>query len=869
MSEQDLPKGGNVSRRLVPRLRAAAASGWQTVAPQGQRLIAAETSPRLRMKIAGAGLAALVAIGALFVYTYAALLLPLTPGMESLRAARAENPSIVLSADGQEIVRYHRLNRKWVGLDSISAVVVDALIATEDRRFYGHHGIDLYRLGGSVIRTVEGKTQGGSTLTMQLARNLYPERIGRQVSFNRKMKEMVTALKIEMLYTKPEILETYLNTVPFLYNTFGIEMAAQTYFGTSATELDTLQAATLVGMLKGASYYNPVRNPERALQRRNLVLAQLNREGKLSAGRLGELAVKPVTLNFERQSVLKSKAPHFTAYLKDRLTKWADQHDYDLYTDGLVIRTTLDLRLQELAQKAVKEQGAALQAVADVEWGRSGLRLLSTRTSAYESARTSVQPFEHFWSTHPSLQEEAVRATVRFRELVENGYAEAQALDTLSRNEAFLDSLRAERTRVEAGFVAIDPTTGFVKAWVGSRDFYEGPYDHVATARRQPGSTFKPFVYAAALESGHTPDDLYRDREVDIPLEGGGVWRPANSGGSTGEMLTLRQALSQSKNTISAQLIGELGPDRVADAAERMGVRQSSLEKVPSLALGTSDVTLLEMVSAYGTIASAGTYHPPLLLTSIENDAGQVIERFADEEQTVLDRDTALLLLDMMRGVVDEGTGRGVRSRYSLRGDLAGKTGTTQNNGDGWFILMHPQLVAGAWVGFNDRRVTFRSNYWGQGAHNALLIVGDFFKSAIRADRLDAGAAFPPPPWYEAPERRERTVLGRIGTWFERRVDGIFGREDRKPSPPRDRERRKKSPSTTADSDERRPRGWGAAPSEDEKLQAERRADEMRAEQKAAVNERKEREKARRDRLREEAKRVKDSRREEARRPGW
>lgn len=739
-----------------------------SVRTYGTILLAPDTSWWKRARYGALGAAVLGAICTFFLVVYTAVLIPFTPSLSSLRAARVENPSIVLSADGQEIVRYNRLNRKWVDLEEISPVVVDALLATEDHRFYKHGGIDVYRLFGAIWSTVLGDPEGGSTITMQLARNLYPEEIGNTISVHRKLKEMITAVKLEYVFDKDDILEMYLNTVPFLYNTHGIEMAAQTYFATPAAELDTLEAATLIGMLKGTTYYNPVRNPERAQYRRNIVLGQMARYGELAPERAAALQQEPVELNFEPQSVLKSRAPHFTAHVRDMLQSWADANGYDLFTDGLVIHTTLDLRLQEMAQKAVSRQLDALQRVADVEWGRGPLRLVSTQANAYEAAHGNVEPFSYFWEQNPGLLREAVRESERYRSGVSGGASEEEMLDQLMEDEAFLDSLKAKHTRLEGGFVAMDPRTGHVKAWVGSRNFYEDQFDHVAAAARQPGSTFKPFVYGAALEAGISPYDLFVDQEVAIPSGDGGVWRPTNMGGSTGEVLTVREGLAKSVNTITAQLMWRLGPDKVAEYAKRMGIRKSKLEEVPSLALGTSDVTLLEMVSAYTTIANQGVYRAPVLVTRIEDKAGNVLATFAPEApETAMERDAALTLLDMMRGVINEGTGVGLRYRFGIDADVAGKTGTTQNNADGWFILMHPELVGGSWVGFNDRRVAFRSNYWGQGAHNALFVVGDFYREAFQSGALNAGTRFPEPPALN--RRNERGgFLNRLESWFER-----------------------------------------------------------------------------------------------------
>ncbi len=621
------------------------------------------------------------------VLLYVLALVPFTPGIGDLRKAKVGQPSVLLASDGTVLAEYKNINREWVALDKVAASVVNALIAIEDRRFFQHHGIDLRRTAGALLSTLGGDLQGGSTITQQLARNLYPEEIGRAASVTRKIKEAITALKIEALYSKTEILETYLNTVPFLYNAFGIEMAARTYFDKSAKDLDVLEGATLVGMLKGTSYYNPVLNPERALARRNLVLDQMARDGTLDPARVDALARQPLKLDFERQVESPGPAPHVAQQLRKWLVAWADDNDYSIHTDGLRVVTTLDAGLQKAANQAVARQLAQLQRLAD------------------NRAR--------------------------------NGQ---------------------ERPPLQAGFVAIDPRDGAVRAWVGSRDFASEQFDHVSQARRQPGSTFKPFVYGAAFMQGFSPDDTLIDQIVEIRPDGGGpVWSPRDETEPTGRRMTLRAGLAYSKNTITAQLMQQVGPKNVARLARSLGVRQSKLDIVPSLALGTSPVTLLEMVTAYGSIANGGNLRPPMFVQRVEDRHGTVLQQFSaarQAERAMPYKDT-LTLIDAMRGTIDEGTGSAIRWRHGIRADVAGKTGTTQENTDGWFILAHPQLVAGARVGFNDNSVTMGT--WGQGARSALPIVGEVFQHALRRKAIDARVEFdiprpkpkPPPP---APE---------------------------------------------------------------------------------------------------------------------
>jgi penicillin-binding protein 1A len=702
--------------------------------------------PTLRMRVrifyALKGLAAFGALGLALLSAYAVILIPFTPSISDIRKAKIDQPAVLISSDGRRLATFKPMNREWVRLSQISSHVINALIATEDHRFYQHHGVDLLRTATGTLRTLVGNPEGGSTLTQQLARNLYPE-VGRKRTITRKIKETITAIKIEYAYTKREILETYLNTMPFLYNAFGIEMAARTYFDKPAQKLNVLESATLIAMLKGTSYYNPVLNPERARARRNVVLAQMVKRGVLSQADFDRLKTRPIRLDFERQPEAVGPAPHLALQIRRWLIDWADRNDLNIYSDGLILHTTIDSRLQAVANQAVNRQMEALQAVADVEWGLSSERLISSSANAYLDLRRRVQPFGYFWKTKSGLIDTFVRESAAYRSAVDSGATPEVALAQLKSNREFMAKLRAEKTRLQAGFVAIDPATGHIKAWVGSRDFKTDQYDHVAQARRQAGSTFKPFVYGAALEQGMSPDKRFIDRPVEIPMPDGTVWRPSDLSAPSGRTMTAREGLIHSKNTITAQVMQEIGPRKTAELARRMGVNKSKLDEVPSLALGTSPVSPLEMVAAYSTLAAGGEYRQPIFITRITDKNGNVLARFATENQRVMSDKTVGNLINMLRDAVDQGTGQAVRTRFGLRADVGGKTGTTQKNTDGWFILMHPRLVAGSWVGFNDSRVTMRSNYWGEGGHNALLLVGDFFQHILDAQFIDAGAQFP------------------------------------------------------------------------------------------------------------------------------
>ena len=658
---------------------------------------------------AALGLAAVLVAGLAFA-GYVWTLLPETPDAYALARATRSQPSIVLDVRGERLTQFEPDFREWVPLDSIPNHLLHALIATEDRDFYAHGGIDVQRTIGAIWNTVRGRRQGGSTITQQLARNLFPDEIGTAGTVERKTKEGLAALAIERDHTKREILEAYLNTVPFLYNAHGVEMAARTYFGTHAPDLTVAQAATLVAMLKGPNQYNPVRHPEAATDRRNLVLRLMAEQGELDPAYAAELQAEPLGVALTPQPSTYSAAPHFTAAVRRALEAWAQPRGYDVDRDGLVVRTTLDLSMQRAAEAAVAERGARLQATANREWRsgppRAALDAALARTDAYARAR-------------------------------ESGLDAAAALAQVRANRGLVDSVRQAVVRVETALVAIQPETGAVRAYVGSRDFAVDEYDHAGVAQRQPGSTFKPFVYASALQRGYAPGDEMVGGAATFDLGGGQTWTPTG-GTSSG---TLADGLAYSKNALTARLTNEIGPHRVALVARRMGVT-SDVKAVPSVGLGTSPVTLLEMVSAYGTIANDGLRRVPRLISRIETASGTVLATFGGEGGQALTTRDARNLLDMMRGVIDRGTGTGLR-QMGVTGDLAGKTGTSQRYADGWFIAMRPGLVAGAWVGFNDQRLTFRSKQTGEGSKSALPVVGDFLLRV--QDRLP-NVSFPPPP---------------------------------------------------------------------------------------------------------------------------
>ncbi len=703
--------------------------------------------------IAGSGLLAVLVVA-----VWSLFLIDDLPTFQQLDNPSLQLATVAYTADNKELARYAFQNRSWVTYDEISPHAVNALVATEDRRFYDHWGIDL---PGILVAASEAITKldvrGASTISQQLARNLYNQDIGFDVTPTRKMKEMITAVHLERRYTKREIIEMYLNTVSFSENAFGIEAAAQTFFSKPATDLGPLEAASLVGMLQATTYYNPHRNPNNNQRRRNVVLNQMVKAGYLSAEFYDDHSADPVEVVYNPSAeITASLAPYFAEQVRLWMREWSRENGYSLYSDGMRVYTTLDSRMQELAVTSVRENMDALQKVVDYEWSRAGGGAASTNLDWYLQ-QSGYEPFEHFWNTNRTLVTSFIRETERFRSLRRSGESAEQALTELRGNEAFMDSLKAQKTRLEGGLVSLDPHSGYVKAWVGGRSLATDWYDHVVTAARQPGSTFKPFVYTAAIDNGWSPYYRLPDSSYTYHVPGTEqVWTPGNFGDeSSGAMMTLRDALAQSKNTVTARVITQLvNPSQVAFYARRMGI-ESPLDEVPALALGTSDVTLLEMTSAYGTLASGGLHYDPVMVMRIEDRFGNVLYEHQPSPEEALSEETAYTVVDMMRGIVNSsaGTGSRIRWQYGIPDsyDLAAKTGTTQNAADGWFIMMHPELINGAWVGFNDSRVTFRSTFWGQGAHNALFLVGDYFRKLTQAEDefVSAEKRFPRPEEFD------------------------------------------------------------------------------------------------------------------------
>lgn len=687
------------------------------------------------LAVGGLGLLGFLTLLITTVLVYTGALGPL-PGYPELRGIQNYNASEVYSEDGVLLGKYFIENRINADLEEISPNIINALVATEDARFFEHGGIDL-RAGLRVlfksILMADESSGGGSTLSQQLAKNLYPRRdyLMLDILVN-KIREMFIARRLEKVYTKEELLSLYLNTVSFSENIYGVKVAAQRFFDKAPGELNVEEAAVLVGMLKATTYYSPVRHPERATQRRNVVLRQMQRYGHLTEAEYDSLKTLPLDVKYFQEGNNQGLATYFREHLRleveEILEDYAkpDGKPYNLYTDGLRIYTTIDARLQRYAEEAVQEHMAWLQESFDKEWKRGG------------------RP----WSNN-SVLERAVLQSERYQLLKEKGVPQEEIEEIFAtpvpmtifswnggeeeREMSPLDSIKYYLTILNTGFLAMDPSTGLAKAWVGGINHKYFKYDHVIQARRQVGSTFKPIVYATALQSGMLPCEYTYNRQVTYAQYDN--WSPRNSDGEYGGVYSMEGALANSINSVTVEILMRTGIDSVRQLAEAMGF-DGYIPKTPSIALGTAEASLADMVQVYGTFANRGVRPEMHYLDRIETADGDTLVVFERPNPrrfpAVLTEAHADMMIRMLESVVDSGTARALRYQFGLYNDLAGKTGTTQNQSDGWFIGFNPRLVAGVWVGAELPQVHFRSMRLGQGSVSAMPIFGKFMRRVYR-----------------------------------------------------------------------------------------------------------------------------------------
>ncbi len=623
------------------------------------------------------------------------------PSLEELENPNPDLATLVYSEDGKLLHKFFLKNRTFVPLKSIPMSTRNALIATEDVTFYSHWGVDLRRvfvaMGENILK---GRTrwQGASTITQQLAKNLY---LTQERTVTRKVKEVITAIELEKTYTKDEILALYLNTVYFGSGAYGIEAAAQTYFGKPAYRLTLPESATLIALLKNPTGYNPAKYPENALGRRNLILSLMEKVKFITPQQAAKAKQSRLVLNYTPVNH-QGLAPYFTEYIRQTLKPSTALENVNLFRDGLTIKTTLDSRMQNYAQQAAAAHLAELQVA-----------------------------FDRSWVWPESLKNQILMETERFKGLKDNGLSDQKAMAQIKADKAWVNEILKEKTRIQVALVAINPANGHVKAWVGGNKFspddYKYQFDHVWQARRQPGSTFKPFVYTAAIDKGLPANFQVLDQPLTFTI-GNTVWSPRNSDGSSGGMTTLRSALSHSLNQVTVRLAYEqLTTAEIISYAKRMGIT-SPLASNLSLVLGTSVVSPLELAGAFSTFANNGIWSEPVSILKVEDKHSRVISDYTPNRRVAIDSTTNFVMVSMLKDVINKGTGSAVRSRYAFNVEAAGKTGTTQSMRDAWFAGFTPQLVAVVWTGFDDERIKFTSMEYGQGARASLPIWAGFMK---------------------------------------------------------------------------------------------------------------------------------------------
>ena len=682
-----------------------------------------------------AGVALLLLAFLFFLIVYVGFTGPV-PSSEELQKIKNPVASEVYSSDGRLLGRYYIENRSNISFDQISPNVINALIATEDSRFYHHRGIDEIALLRVFVKSVllqDHSSGGGSTLSQQIAKNLFPRKsFGPLTMPVNKLRESIIAYRLERLYTKEEILSLYLNTVPFAENTFGIGVASERFFNKPPSKLTVHEAATIVGMLKANNSYNPRKNPERSLERRNVVIDQMLKYGYLSEGEAKQNKAEPLEINYNLITYNEGPAPYLMEKIRPFLQSWCEDHlkedqtTYNLYTDGIKVQTTIDFDMQIAAENAVEAQMKNIQARFDEHWGKTNP-----------------------WGNDQSVVTRGMKRSERYRKLKKAGVPDEQIKAIFNQPTTVslfnwdgnkqaemtpMDSIKYYLRILNSGFMAMDPYSGELKAYIGGNDFRYFKYDHT-TSKRQVGSTFKPIVYLGALEAGISPDTYFANEKKIYPEYDN--WSPENSHDDYTGFYSMEGALSKSINTIAVDALIQAGISNVVDLAKRMGI-DSDLPEYPSLALGVASVSLQEMVCAYSEFVNGGRKVTPYYLKSIQSNTGTMLEEFENiqPDVQVASAENCHIITQMLKSVIDEGTGSSIRSIWGIDAEFAGKTGTTQDQADGWFMGMTPTLVAGAWVGGEDQSVHFRTLGTGAGGHTALPIVGQFYSQILRQSKF-------------------------------------------------------------------------------------------------------------------------------------
>lgn len=674
------------------------------------------------------------------------------PTFEELENPKQNLATEIYASDGVLLGKFFYENRSPVTYNELSPHLVNALIATEDERYRTHSGIDVKSLARAVYGALTGNAAGGgSTLTQQLSKMLFTD-----ISYDRgsgllskikyiveritqKFKEWVISVRLERNFTKDEMVTMYLNKFDFLYLAVGIKSAAKIYYNTTPVNLNIEQAAVLVGMAKNPSLYNPKRFPENAISRRNVVLGQMYRNNLLTKSSLDSLSSLPIELDFKRTNHNDGLAPYFREYLRKYMKSWLQENKkpdgtpYNLYSDGLKIYTTIDSRMQKYAEEAVATHMPFLQDQFYNHWEGDGDEYVNApfdmelRPGQVDTILlTSLKRSERYRKLRLAKASESLINTAFNTPTKMNVFTWNGGVDTIM---SPMDSILHYKYLLQTGMMSMDPHTGYIKAWVGGIDHHYFKYDHVKEGKRQVGSTFKPFVYATAIDQhNYSPCMTVPNIQVIFEKETWSLeedWVPQNSSKKYGGVLSLKEALANSVNTVSAYLMKQVGPRKVRKLARAMGLK-STIPPAPSICLGTPDVSVYEMVGAYSTFANKGVYTSPVFLNRIEDKNGVILDEFSPVTKEVLSEEKAYVLLDLMQGVTIKGSGARLRWRYGFKNQIAGKTGTTQNQSDGWFMGIVPNLVTGVWTGAEDRAVHFRSITLGQGANMALPIWAEY-----------------------------------------------------------------------------------------------------------------------------------------------
>lgn len=666
------------------------------------------------------------------------------PDIEELENPRSSLKSELYSEDGVLLGQYFLQNRSNIDYKDIAPAMFEALISTEDERFYVHSGIDVRRLVGALVGL--GQRGGASTITQQLAKNLFHYEEGSRPSLPvrliQKIKEWVIAVRLERRYTKEEIATLYLNTVQYSGNSYGIKSAAKEFFNKQPKDLKLEECAVLVGVLKAITVYNPKRNPENSKKRRNVVLGQMLRNNKITKEKFDLLKEKDIVLDYQKDDHNTGSAVYFREWLKKDLNKWCKTHkkpngeNYNIYKDGLKIYTTINSRLQTYAEQAVKQHLTELQKQFYATWGKS-------------------EPWrDETWKLLPEYPIQELKKSERYRLLKEQFGKDTHSIMKICRKKTQmtvfswkgdidtmmspLDSMKYMLKFLHTGFIAIQPTTGQVKAWVGGIDHHYFKYDHVnKSAGRQVGSTFKPFVYALAIDNKLSPCIQFSNTPPPYPN-----WRVSNSDGKYGGTMNMYRGIATSTNTIVTQVLyamGQNAPANVIEFVRKMGIDSAKLQPYPSICLGVTDISPFDMAGAFCTFANKGYWTEPTYLTRIEDKNGNILEEFSPTNiKQIMTEEKAYVMCQLLEGVCKPGgTGQRLHRKYGVEGWVGGKTGTTQSNSDGWFMAVTKDLVCATWVGCDSRKVRFRSTAYGQGAHAALPIFAHFIKKAKADKKLD------------------------------------------------------------------------------------------------------------------------------------